>query len=36
MEMGKLTAQVKRELLRTLFWLAISLGVATTIYYIVW
>lgn len=34
--MEQLTKQVKHEMLRTLLWLVIALGLAIGIYYMVW
>gem|GEM_PF-2013292 len=34
--MEQLIKQVKKDLLRTLFWLLISLSAAIAIYYLVW
>jgi hypothetical protein len=34
--MDELAKQVKHEMLRTLIWVTIALGVATTVVYIVW
>lgn len=34
--MEELTAQVKKELLRTLFWIVIAVSVSVAIYYFVW
>ena len=34
--MDALTKQVKSEMLRTLIWLVISMGVGTGLYYIIW
>ncbi len=36
MDMDKLNAQVKKELLRTLFWVVIAMSAATSVYYLVW
>jgi len=36
MDMDKLTVQVKKELLRTLFWVVIAMAIATGVYYLVW
>jgi hypothetical protein len=34
--MEEITKLVKSEMLRTLLWLLVSLGVAISIYYVVW
>lgn len=34
--MEELTAQVKKELLRTLFWVIVALSIAVGIYFLVW
>lgn len=34
--MEQLAKQVKNDLLRTLFWLLISISIAGAIYYLVW
>ena len=36
MDMDKLTAQVKKELLRTFIWVVIAMAIATGVYYLVW
>ena len=36
MDMDKLTAQVKKELFRTLFWVVIAMAIATGVYYLIW
>ena len=36
MDMEKLTAQVKKELLRTFIWVVIAMAIATGVYYLVW
>jgi len=34
--MEELTKQVKRELLRTLFWVVVAMSIAVALYYLVW
>lgn len=34
--MEEITKLVKSEMLRTLLWLVVSLGVAISVYYVVW
>ncbi len=34
--MEELTAQVKRELFRTLIWLVIAISISVGIYYLLW